>query len=222
MYQILACKITNSLIEKNIIHIDDKEIYEYSVEVLLSDIVYGLIAILTALLTDSFLASTAFFAGFLSIRKFSGGYHAKTYLRCHFLSWFNQFVMIILYHSIPADYTLVVSYAFIFISCICVFIFAPVENENKPLTYQEKKRYALFSKLIVTFPAAIVIALSVTDINFQNICMATFGIFSVSVSLVAERIKNKRSFKNDKNNKSNRANRKGVCKSGTQSRDCIM
>lgn len=189
MYQKLSYKITDSLIDKNIVAEEDKIVYRYSIEVFLSDIFYLLIAFFTALITQSLAASIAFFLGFLSLRKFSGGYHAKTYLRCHFLFWTNQILMIVLYHIPSPEYSRILSFVFIAFSITSVLIFAPVANENKPLSKEEKSKYTWMSRTVIIFDAIIVTALSFTDINFEYVCMYTFGIFSVSVSLIAEKIK---------------------------------
>lgn len=189
MYRKLSCKITEWFVDKKIISSDEREIYQYSVEVLLSDAIYLFVAFLTALLTNSLLASIAFLLGFLLLRKFSGGYHASTYLRCHFLFWVNQILMIAVYYLLPGEYSRIASLIFISISIVCVFVLAPVENENKPLSDKEKRKYGFLSKMVIIFDAAVVLVLSITEVYFQYICMYTFGVFSVSISLLAEKIK---------------------------------
>lgn len=189
MYQKVSCKITEWLILEKIISSEESEIYQYSVEVLISDFLYMSIAVLTAIITDSFIASIVFFVGFLTLRKFSGGYHASTYLRCHFLFWLNQLIMIMLYKLVSFEHSRILSLLFILISIVCVFMLAPVGNENKPLSVNEKRKYGLLSKIIILFDAAIVITLSITEVYCQYVCMYAFGVLSVSISLVAEKIK---------------------------------
>lgn len=189
MYEKISCIITKKLVEKKIIRNDEWEIYQYSIEVLLSDVCYLFIAFLTALLTNSLWASVAFFTGFLSLRKFSGGYHASTYLRCHFLFWANQLLMILIYYLLSAKYGRIISLTFVSISIVCVFMLAPVGNKNKPLSDKEKLKYAFFSKIVIIFDATVVLVLSITNVYCQYVCMYTFGVFSVSISLVAEKIK---------------------------------
>lgn len=207
MYQELSYKITSALEKQNIIDVDDEEVYKYSIEVFISDIVYFLIALLTAILTKSLLISAIYFVGFFSIRKFSGGYHAKTYMRCHFLSWLNQMLMILMFKMLPTDCYRIVSYLFVLVSFICVFLFAPVDNENKPLDEYEKKKYAFISKLIISFIVISVIVLSFTKANSQYIFVGTFGVASVSVSLIAEKIKQKGAINYEKHRKDNQKNK---------------
>lgn len=46
MYRKWSIKLTSSLLQRELINADDIEVYEYSIEVLISDIVYFLIAFL--------------------------------------------------------------------------------------------------------------------------------------------------------------------------------
>lgn len=154
MYRKWSIKLTSSLLQREIINADDIEVYEYSIEVLISDIVYFLIAFLTAIISKTILESVLFFLGFFSVRKVAGGYHANSYGMCHFLFWLNQVIMILLSKFLIATYYRQATFLFLIIGTICILAFAPIENENKPY-----------------------------------IAIYAFGFFSVSVSLVAEKIK---------------------------------
>lgn len=189
MYKILTVKLTSVLLQRKIINIDDVEIYEYSIEVLISDIVYFLIALLTAILSKTILESVMFFFGFFSIRKFAGGYHAKTYGMCHLLFWLNQVMMILLSKFMTTSYDRKITFGFLIISVICIIAFSPVENKNKPFTAKEMKKFTWLSRIVGVMTLLVVCVLNFSDISFYYICIYIFGLFSVSVSLVAERIK---------------------------------
>lgn len=81
----------------------------------------------------------AFMAAYIPLRSFTGGYHAKTPLRCYFFS----VVMLIIvsigikYYSAP-DLAYVIAFlAGLFI----VVILSPIEDKNKPLDETENKIY---------------------------------------------------------------------------------
>lgn len=199
MYRKLSIKLTSFLLQRKIINADDIEVYEYSIEVLTSDIVYFLIAFLTAIISKTIFESVLFFLGFLSIRKVAGGYHANSYGMCHFLFWLNQVIMILLSKFLVATYERQITFVFLIIGIICVLAFAPVENVNKPFSEQEKKKFAWLSRIIAVLTLFIITVLYFTDISFYYICIYTFGLFSVSISLGAEKIKKlkKRSVHNE-------------------------
>lgn len=177
------------LLRKRIIQEEERDIYEYSIEVLFSDIIYFLVAFFTAVFTSTIFETLIFYVGFFSIRKYSGGYHANTYKVCHLLFWINQLLMILIYKIIPINSSYVFSVVLILISAFFILIFAPISNENRPFTDSERKRFSILSKTIVLLTAAIVIVLGVTNISYKYICIYAFGVFSVSISLVAEKIK---------------------------------
>lgn len=199
MYQKFACKIAEWLLLQKVINREEIEVYQYSIEVLLSDLIYIFIAIITAIVSNSFIESIIFFTSFLTLRKFSGGYHANTYLRCHFLFWANQLIMIILYKLITPEYSRFFSLIIILLGVICIFKLAPVGSVNKPLSESEKRRYRFSSRLIIIFDATIVMILSIIGVYFQYVFIYAFGAFSVSISLVAEKIKYKKGENNYEN-----------------------
>lgn len=96
MYAKLAAYATEFFIGKKMINESEREIYIYSFDVLISDLVYFMIAFLTALISRTLFESMLFFVGFFSIRRFAGGFHASSYIRCHLLFWINQVIMVIL------------------------------------------------------------------------------------------------------------------------------
>lgn len=171
--------------------------------------IYFLVAALTAIFTNSILASIVFLIFFFLIRKFAGGYHADTYLRCHIISWVNQILMVLLYKMLPTIFLKPLTLFFILTGTIFIFLFAPVENKSKPLSVKEKEKYAVLSKSIVAFAAIMVIVLSFTNTAFRYMLIAVFGIFSVSISLVAEKIKNHKKEKKKMTRKERTINRIG-------------
>lgn len=190
MYTKLAVKTADSLLSKHVIKEEDRPIYEYSLEVLYSDLVYGAVAVMTALIFKAGLETLVFLLGFLPLRKVAGGYHASTYRRCHFLFWLNQLAMIGCYYLVPEQAYRLTAWLLIALSCVCVFLLAPVESENKPLEEKEKKRFYLLSRALLV---AVVIAAAVLDslhIGFKYILIYSFGVVSVALSLLAETTKN--------------------------------
>ena len=85
MYKKIAKIITDSFILKGIIKKEDKEIYEYSYEVLISQAVYIFIMLFISILFKAFFETLVFFIGFYICRSLTGGYHASNYIKCHLL-----------------------------------------------------------------------------------------------------------------------------------------
>jgi|GEM_PF-1010375 len=191
MYGKIAKRITISLIKSEIVESDEQAVYEYSIEVMLSDFVYLVIALITAISTNAVIETLLFYTGFFSIRKCAGGYHADTYWMCHVLFGANQLVMILLQFILPKISLPYVTTAITLISVICIFIFAPVSNKNREFTKNEYKEFSLRSRLIAVLTAIGISALVLANVHTKSIFVYAFGVFSVSISLMAEKIKNK-------------------------------
>lgn len=130
--------LTNHLIAKKIIPIEDKEIYDYGFEMLFSTILGYIIVLLTAYIMNSILEGLIFLVSFIFLRNFSGGYHANTHVKCNlFLFLSALFVLFMSKVSIPYIYLILI---YILLLAM-IFEYAPIENENKPLTGEEKMKY---------------------------------------------------------------------------------
>ena len=193
MYGKIAKKMATSLIKNEIIESEDRAVYEYSIEVVLSDFMYFSIAILTAIITKSVVETILFYIGFFSIRKYAGGYHAHSYWMCHLLFLANQLEMIFLQSILPEPSLPYIIAAITLISVCCIFLLAPVANENREFTEYEQRKFTVLSRLISVFTALGICVLIIVNTHTKFVFVYAFGIFSVSISLIAEKIKiNKR------------------------------
>ena len=77
------------------------------------------------------------FAFFCPIRLFSGGFHAKTYCGCFFISFVTFCVMIIIGKYITINS--LTSTLVLIISVLLVYIFSPVDNVNKRIKGKDRR-----------------------------------------------------------------------------------
>lgn len=189
MYNQLAAKTANGFIKRKIINEEDREIYEYSFEVFYSDIMYSVIAVVTALVFQCVFETVAFYIGFTSLRHFAGGFHASSYKKCHLLFWFNQLLMIGCHYLLPITYIKPVTYGMVAVSIVLVFVLAPVAHDNKPLSEKERKRFFWLSRAVIVLTAIAVVALGNINVGFEYVYIYVIGVFSVSASLLAEKVK---------------------------------
>ena len=92
MLNYLSRSITDFLLLKETIKTEEKEIYIYGVQLIISSIINFLICIITSLLFGELLNRLIFFVAFSSLRKFTGGFHYRSFLICNIV-----FTMIVLY-----------------------------------------------------------------------------------------------------------------------------
>ena len=93
-----------------------------------------------------FIVSAIFFC---SIRLFSGGYHANTYWGCFFMS-FAIFLAIILLGQYLVNNTIILMILLI-ISIILIVVFSPVDNINKRIKSEKRRKKLKYYSIIVTF-----------------------------------------------------------------------
>ncbi len=101
MYNLMSKKLTDLFILKKIIKEEERNIYIYCFEVIISSFIYLVLFFTIAIVFKCLLQSILFLTGFWIIRSVAGGYHAKTYAKCHALFISNQIFMILLC-SLPA------------------------------------------------------------------------------------------------------------------------
>lgn len=137
---------------------EEKEIYAYSIEVILSLILNIIILYETAYVIGKIPELIIFIIFFSGLRAYAGGYHARTHIECMTLSfiifiissmsstWFIAFGEIIMIVGITA-------------SILLVFKYAPSESDNKPLSNSQKKLHRIISWGIVILYSIIVVIL---------------------------------------------------------------
>ena len=141
--------IADFLLSQKVIKKQEKEIYVYGTQLVISSIINLLICITISLLLGELINGLIFFAIFSSLRRFTGGFHCKTFIMCNVV--FSSVVALALLSNtflgkVFENYVIVMVTAIF--NLICILLFSPVYNENKKLTYIQKRRF-LISSIIV-------------------------------------------------------------------------
>lgn len=127
--------------DKNVIKINDIEIYSYGFELLLSEVISTLIVALIAVVTGRVIESVIYLLVFTAMRVSAGGFHAKTHLNCiaGFTTVFICFIVLL--DVLPfACYRLITPLGLI-VNLVLIWRYAPVDNPNKPFTIKERIKY---------------------------------------------------------------------------------
>lgn len=180
----LSKKIVNQL---NILD-DEQELYEYGFFILLSQILYFIIAIIIGTICGTVFESIIFYIAFQFIRRYAGGYHAATETRCEILSTLSIIACIVV---IRLSKTYDIQTALLIISAlsaVCIFVFCPLDTPEKPLTDKEFRYFRKISWLILL---AIVVAIIVSYIfKFKIVTVpCCLSLILESILLTAGKIK---------------------------------
>lgn len=136
----LADGITDYYVKKKCIPDEKREIYSYGFKLIFADIInFAMVGIIGALF-GRFFDSVVFLAFLWTVRRYSGGFHAKTFALC-------RTSMLVTFGTVLAVSYFAAKSTFVFPMCVlmCIFcivtviIFAPVAHPNKKLTEKQKK-----------------------------------------------------------------------------------
>lgn len=186
MLNYLSRSITDFLLLKEAIKTEEKEIYIYGVQLIISSIINFLICIITSLLFGELLNGLIFFVAFSSLRKFTGGFHSRSFLICNIV--FTMIVVValisnMLIGAIFAGTPMIV--LLIILTMLCLILFSPVYNKNKVLTDNERKKFRIISIIVysihtlIYFGALIIFDIELTIIPICDLLVAIMIIWGI-------------------------------------------
>lgn len=82
----LAAKLSERLYQEKIIADDEREVYQYCIEVTISTVSYWASILICAVLLGKLWESVVYLGAFMVMRFCFGGYHASTHFRCALVS----------------------------------------------------------------------------------------------------------------------------------------
>lgn len=186
----LVCKETDKL---------PFEIYVYGFELLLSSLIETGAIILIGCLLGKFLETILFLLSFSSIRFFSGGYHAKSYLRCFIVTLISYFLILFMTDTLSylsPNYIALIAFAIIIYSLILFIKICPVRSNGKTIFNPQKQK--MLSIIVLCINMILAIALLII---YQNIILIIVlpTVFIVDALIIIEKI-NQGVEKNEKEN----------------------
>lgn len=138
----LSKVIADFLLHKNIIPETEIDVYIYGYETVILGIIDFFIVLAVGFIFNKIITMLIFFAMFISVRLYTGGYHANTVLKCKVV-----FVLIcislVFLSEFKFPYYLYILMMLLYV--ITSFFLAPIENYNKPLTSEEQMKYRRIS-----------------------------------------------------------------------------
>ncbi len=149
MIKLISSKVARILCEDEK-HTDNYELYEYAIYILLSSAFHIATVIVLGLVFNLLTESLVFYLSFIAIRKFAGGYHAKTPVSCYLFSFASNIIILCLVKGLGSINTLFIFISIIFelLCVVLILLISPLDTENNPLTEQEKKMYRMLTSII--------------------------------------------------------------------------
>ena len=139
MIQKTSKRLTSFFVRKNCIENDEREIYDYCFEIMLSTILNLLGIFIIGFVTANYIQTLIFTVVFMTMRGVGGGYHAKTHLGCisSLVMIFVAYLMVVNMNYSVMNY---IGISMIASSNIISLIFAPVECANKKINTSDGQK----------------------------------------------------------------------------------
>lgn len=183
----LANLFTNKLIFWNIIKPEDRELYTYGFWQGAIFIFNFITVVIIGWLCHMLWQSLIFMLAYGVLRPVAGGYHARTQRNCYIFSILFLLAILGLLYWFPWNPVRGISAAAIATSI--VFLFAPVEDENKPLDKIEQIVYKRRSRWISLVLLGMTIILMVLGISKIAYCISV-SIMATAIILALGKLKN--------------------------------
>ena len=129
-------KITTYCVREKIVKQEDVLWFQYSLEKKFTTIIIGIPFFILALVISNLLYAISFFGTYFYIKKYLGGYHAKTIWGCLVLSLLFELLFLgIISHFLHEP----ISFILLTVCTLAILILAPYNHPNLHLTLEEAK-----------------------------------------------------------------------------------
>ena len=190
--------LTEEIIQRGIINSQKKAICKTGIELILADIINFSLILIIGVFTSSVLYSCMYILLLWSVRRFSGGFHAKTYSVCRTVT-IGMYILILSFSKILNSHWIFYTTIFNLVTFITMLIFAPIRHPNKELTSREVQANKLFS-LITTLFFSIVSILLVTFGRKEGLIIS-LTLFAITILMYVGLLTNRREGKENGKNK---------------------
>lgn len=187
----LAKRFADRLLANGSISEDEQELYIYGFFMMLSSLMYLILACFLGCILGGVLESIVFYIAFQFIRRYAGGYHAATETRCEVMSTLSILACIVvirLSKTYDFQLTLLVVSA---VSAVCIAVLCPLDTPEKPLSEKEFKYFRKISCLILSAISIVVIISYFVRLKWLQIFFAPccLSLILESLLLTAGKIK---------------------------------
>lgn len=185
-YEALSNRILEKLLKENRITKEYLEVYGYALEKLLAGIGNAILLFLTGLVFHIGIETIVFMAFYMPIRRYAGGIHASTRLRCTILSLVSVVVFIkISSFLIHISFWNYLSIGILILVNIIVFRYAPVDTANKRLSKELKIKYGKLSRIITIVESLLLVIGVLFRSDLKLYCMtAVMAILLAGITLL--------------------------------------
>lgn len=189
MFCKISEEIAQSLADNGKVQPENQELCRYGIQQIFSILLNLLTTMIIGLGFGMLWQSVLFLLVYIPLRSYAGGYHAETPFRCYLFS-VGMIIAVLAVLKYVSDGDWVYGISAVGSGCI-LWIFAPVEDRNKPLDALEQCVYRKRTRLLLCVTVGILFLLMVLRLSQAWHCIA-LSMLTLSVVLLAGKRKNDR------------------------------
>lgn len=175
--------LTEHMLRNGIIKRSNKEIYHYYIQVLIEKIIGFSAIFFLSIIWGVFLETVLFLLCFSSLRKHTGGFHAKSFAGC-FIGTIGIYGAYVILFCPIIQKNMNINMVMFITAGIVIFIIGAVNHPNMGWSKKEYNDNKMLARIVVVVELCIVIALSYLGMGENYIMFMSFGMI-LCASLLA-------------------------------------
>lgn len=187
----ILTNIADTLYNQGIIRKEDIDKCRYGLDIFMSSVLEIVSILIISAIVGNFLSTILFFAAFIPLRIYSGGYHADTKIKCYIVSLCTYIIFSTIMYVLGKNAYAVVNGLTGIFSLLLVLLVAPIIHKNKSVNEVERKYYRQCSVCICSAETIIILLLTMIFPKCQFIFALALGQAAVTLSMIVAIIKGK-------------------------------
>lgn len=179
----ISNKITERLVQKNVISEDETELFHYGLFIIFSELSALIYCLLVGTVLKVIFVSVLFYAVFGVLHRFAGGFHVKTELCCQIIT-----SLFFLMGIVGTKFSVLIDSSYLIVVCafssLLLVILSPVDTPQKPLEREERTMFKKILFVIVVISSVLVILLNLIGAHiYANTIIVAIVMQTISVIL---------------------------------------
>lgn len=189
----LSQVILNFIYKHSELPCEMNDIYQYGIEITLSSALNIMLVIGCSVLIRDVPTGVIFLLLFVSMRSFTGGYHASTYFRCNSIMLLTFLTVYLLYRNLcQLNIDIHIYEALLLLNLIPILLFAPVPNKHKKISQSQKRFNHIVSVIMGILLSLTAFILILFKIRYGVLIVMTIS--SISVMIIIESLLQRREY----------------------------
>lgn len=182
MIKIISEDLSFILVKNHIVSEKDREITIYGIQLILTSL-FTIISILAVgILLRKIAITLTFLVSFMSIRSYSGGYHANQYWKCYFISCMTYLTTILLVLFTTFQIRQVATVLIIGITYISILKMSPLNSHKNPKTEKQMQTRKWKTRFLISLYSAMTLV-GITFLPSQNELWFTLALTQLTVTI---------------------------------------